>query len=342
MSSSTSMQLDAGRTPPTLTIFTVQEWKRYIINEPQKINAYTILVGKERAPPEGSSVANIKLTSSYNEQASKIALLEAYKPKTATNHITVLQELVSLRKGSDGHESKTYQKYGSRALNLANRLVSLLSGGPIYIKEQISDIELGKDNTKRTVRNIKTDEDGTYQDSVFSPGYSARDLAIDLALSMIPIGLNKEDEMLRHTINHLDTNAEPKDILEHLNKADSLACAQSAAGASISASVLNAKQKKEKKPYKCSVHGPNMSHNDDRYKVLLGKKQPKDTPKAAQASSSKETLSEVTPTEQVMIAQVAHIASPPRRRIPFSKANTYWNTDSGATSHMTPHCRWIC
>lgn len=42
-----------------------------------------------------------------------------------------------------------------------------------------------------------------------------------------------------------------------------------------------------------------------------------------------------------MMASVAHIASPPRIRPTNSRADISWNTDSGATSHMTPHREWI-
>ncbi|KAJ3520348.1 hypothetical protein NMY22_g12797 [Coprinellus aureogranulatus] len=45
--------------------------------------------------------------------------------------------------------------------------------------------------------------------------------------------------------------------------------------------------------------------------------------------------------EKVMMASVAHIASPLVRRIRNAPTNTSWNPDSGATSHMTPNRKWI-
>ena len=55
------------------------------------------------------------------------------------------------------------------------------------------------------------------------------------------------------------------------------------------------------------------------------------------AQVADEKLDDLTLEERGMMAQVAHIASPPRCRTKGSKADTSWNTDSGATSHMTPH-----
>jgi hypothetical protein len=109
--------------------------------------------------------------------------------------------------------------------------------------------------------------------STFNKGYTAKQLALDLALSMIPVSLGKDDKLLCHTINHLATDAEPSTMLKYLTKADSLAQSTSLANGT-SASTLNAaRKKKEKKGFKCSVHGFNMSHNNSTCKVQLNKAQ---------------------------------------------------------------------
>ena len=45
--------------------------------------------------------------------------------------------------------------------------------------------------------------------------------------------------------------------------------------------------------------------------------------------------------EAVSIAQAAKLASFPHRQHTSTSTDTTWNTDSGATAHMTPHREWI-
>lgn len=335
-----------------LNIFTVQTWKRVCINKALELNAYEILMGEESQP----SISDTKARASFNERRSKLVgyirstldhsqtttildgietldapaiwkrLLSAYEPKTSGGRISVLQEIITLRKGDTDHENESYTDFGTRALSLASRLVSLLPTGAEYTQEQTESTTVGTGDNARTRQILQSS-------SKFSKGYTASDLAMDLAVAMIPIGLGKDDTMLQHTLNHLGADLDPKNALEHLQKADTLVRnAQLAEG--TSATALSANQKK--KYFLCEVHGKNTTHASKDCRVLKGSGKQKQ--KAQVAEKKEENL---TPEEKVMMAQVAHIASPPIRRTNGSKANTSWNTDSGATSHMTPHRNWI-
>ncbi|KAJ2911346.1 hypothetical protein MD484_g9068, partial [Candolleomyces efflorescens] len=335
-----------------LNVFTVQTWKRICINKALELNAYEILMGEETQP----AVSDMKARSSFNERRSKLIgyirstldhsqtttvigdlgtldapgiwkrLLEAYEPKTAGGRISVLQELITLRKGDSDHENESYTDFGTRAISLASRLASLLPTGPEYTKEQTESGTVGSGQTAAT-REILSSP------SKFTKGYSAYDLAMDLAIAMIPIGLGKDDTMLQHTLNHLGADLDGKTALEHLRKADTMnRNSQLAEG--TSATALLAAQKK--KYFQCEIHGKYTTHASKDCCVLKGSGKQK---QKAQVAEKKEEI--LTPEEKVIIAQVAHIASPPIRRTNGSKANTSWNTDSGATSHMTPHRHWI-
>lgn len=160
----------------------------------------------------------------------------------------------------------------------------------------------------------------------------AADLARDLALSMIPIGLGKDDTILCNTLNHISTGDDnPRDILDHLCKADSLARnTQLANGTSAALQATTATPKKKAK-YKCKVHGWQNMHKDKDCRFQNSQKaKVAQTPAAAAAAE-----------ERVMMASVAHIVSPLVHRARSTPANTSWNPDSGATSHMTPNCKWI-
>lgn len=226
----TSTQSDAiGNSPILLSAFTIQPWKRNVVNKALEYNAYRIICGEEAKPPSGTTSEAIKLRASYDERSSKIVgyirstldytqtetvlagidildarttwktLLEFYQPKSAATRSSILQELVSVRKGSEGHENESYQDYGSRVIAIASRLISLLPKGAEYTEEAtigttVPDITDGGETSSRVVSELTAS-------STFDEGYTAKDLAMDLALSMVPIGLGKDDDLLRHTLN---------------------------------------------------------------------------------------------------------------------------------------------
>ncbi|KAJ2929055.1 hypothetical protein H1R20_g8038, partial [Candolleomyces eurysporus] len=99
--------------------------------------------------------------------------------------------------------------------------------------------------------------------------------------------------------------------------------------------ALSAASNQKKKKFHCEFHGKNNTHASKDCRILKGKQKQK-----AQIAEDREEG--LTPEEKVMMAHVAHIASPPICRTKGSAADTSWNTDSGATSHMTPHRKWIC
>lgn len=240
---------------------------------------------------------------------------------------------MTLRKGSEGHANESYQDFGSRCLALGARLTSLLGKGAAYQQETTSIITV---NVVTGTGTTASTSPRTFNDltaaSTHSLGYTAADLARDLALSMIPIGLGKEDGNLRHTLNHLPSSSDTNDLLDHLRKADSLSrntlLAEGTSSTALAA-AKNSKKEKRKLKFTCSVHGPNHTHADENCRAQKQKAQVADNPITT------------APEERVMMAQVAHIASAPRRRSPRTLANSSWNPDSGATSHMTPHRNWI-
>lgn len=85
-------------------------------------------------------------------------------------------------------------------------------------------------------------------------------------------------------------------------------------------STMDSKDKK----FFCKFHGKNILHNSEKCKKLIA-----DAGKVADGEHAH------------MAAGVSQIASPPTSRNPSQKSDSYWNADSGATSHMTSHKEWL-
>ncbi|KAJ3527988.1 hypothetical protein NMY22_g9579 [Coprinellus aureogranulatus] len=340
-----------------LSAFTFQQWKLQIENKALELNAYEILTGIEGEP---NSDADQKTKADFASRRSKIVgfirstldysqletiiggihildaptiwetLIGVYSPKTASSRMGVIQELISIRMRSPGHENETYQDYGSRCMALASRLTALLANGPRYVAEGSKAVKVPAVSDGKVVGEKDMME--LTSPSYYREGYLASHLARDLGLSMIPIGLAKEDTILRNMLNHIDADdKEPFAILDHLRKADSLIHnSQLAEGTSAALQASNT-PKKGKAKYKCKVHGWQNTHEDKDCRVQNSQNAKiAETPAAAAAAE-----------EKVMMASVAHIASPLVRRIRNAPTNTSWNPDSGATSHMTPNRKWI-
>ena len=204
-------------TPLKLSVYTVVEWKNNLITRALELNALGILENTENAPASTEA----RLTADYNARKSKIAgyirstldttqistiltgihildipavykaLLDAYEPKTSASRVSILQELVSLRQ----QDNETFEQYGSRAMEIANRLISLLPAGPTYVPETVTAVtaynSLGGTTPSYTLATFNQILAGGR--SSYVQGYTANDLARHLALSMIPIGLGDSE-----------------------------------------------------------------------------------------------------------------------------------------------------
>lgn len=347
-----------------LNAYNVQQWKFTVENKAFELNAWGILMGEEKLP---SIKADEKVKSDYASRRSKLIgyirstlnhsqvetilsgipvtnvaaiwkkLLATYEPKTSGSRIGVLQELMSLRMKSPGMENETYSDYGLRCMALAARLTSLLPQGAEYLMETTQTVTIASQTTTTgdtvTVTDVSRGAEELLTPSAFDEGYTAAHLARDLALSMIPIGLGKDDTILRNTLNHISADDDdPLVILEHLRKADSLARnTQLAEGTSAALQAGASTQQKKKAKFKCKVHGWQNTHEDKDCRVQ----------KSQQAKVAEAPAVAAAAEERVMMANVAHIASPLYRRARNTPTNTSWNPDSGATSHMTPNRKWI-
>lgn len=297
-----------------LTDATFQQWKNNVVNKSFSFCAHDILTRAEEFPLSGSAsekaffnqarsktIGYIRSTLDHAQIENLLAgipmndlpaiweaLLETYESKTSGSRATILQELVSLRKGDASHEEEGYADFGSRALALGARLANLLPSPPVYTASSY-------------VRATNT-----YTASTYTDGYSAAKLTEDLALSMIAIGLiGKDDEMLRHTLNHLDESTmNASEILKHLRKSDVLK--QNTANAE--ASALRASGSTSETPkYKCKIHGAQNSHgSEDCYQ--LKKRANKKALKAQEANAASSSSTSAPDNDQkAMLAQVAHI-----------------------------------
>ncbi|KAF8580745.1 hypothetical protein K439DRAFT_1662629 [Ramaria rubella] len=82
--------------------------------------------------------------------------------------------------------------------------------------------------------------------------------------------------------------------------------------------------------------------NDDSKKTKENKGKKDKHKQKVNATDESDPESGSSDEERVMLAHAARLASPPHTRPQHSHADTTWNPDSGATSHMTPHQEWIC
>lgn len=321
---------------PSLSVLTVARWKSQLIDEAFSLNAYGILKGTESAP---ASSADARTKSDYNARKSAIiglmrksldmaqkqtilddiadddakaiydALLATYEPKNSATRMTVMQELVALRKKED----EVYAAYGARAFEIADRLLaSLPSDAPTLVPARTRTISY----TTGTGATAQTHSgELIIEPASLTPGtYTVKDLCQQFALCMIPLGLvNKGDEMLQHTLTHLsDDDSDATTVLEHLQRSDAmirnLAMAEQA-----TASALAAKAGKSK--FTCAYHKVNATHNSKDCYVLNKRKDKDDTAKAA-AASSPSTSADLTTSEKAMMASVGHIRTDPTQGLP--------------------------
>lgn len=344
------MSTDTAATAVKLSVYTVAEWKNNVLTKALDLNAYGILDASEEAPDS----TDCKSVLDYNSRRSRLAgyirgtldvvqlstvlrdvdildnhkvyttLLAAYEPKTSASRVSIMQELITLHKKDD----ETFEQYGARAIEVASRLVSMLPAGAQYtpemssarnVSEQVSDGAGGF--TQQTVLKRILDVP-----SSFTPGYSAADLAKQMALSMIPLGLgnNESEKLLRHTLNHIDEAAtDGNTTLEHLKRADTLSRNIAMQESSASALAAQAKKAKNDRPTKkdankrCSIHGP--GHSDEQCRVQKGTTATKDSAKSATdgptaSSSSSPASPQLNNAERAMMASISHIKTSLVRR----------------------------
>ena len=357
---STNMSSDTTSTAVKLSIYTIAEWKNNLITKALEFSAYGILMGTE-SPPAPSET---RATESYNSRQSKLAgyirgtldivqittilngvdildiptiyakLLSAYESKTSASRISILQELVSLRKKND----ETFEQYGSHAIELASRLVAQLPAGPKYTPEIVKRVDV-KYGTGDAVYTTTYNHIENGKESSYVAGYTAENLAQQLALSMIPIGLGDSelDRFLRNMLNHLDkSSSDSNSTLEHLKCALTLsrnvAMMEGTTAATLAASTKKAK-------FHCShpKHGDNSTHDTKDCRIIAYNKAKKSKDSAKSAENSSLVL---LSAEQAMMAAISHIKSPTvhcshHSHRPKPTANDPWNPDTGASKHMT-------
>lgn len=273
------------------------------------------------------------------------ALLAKHETKDTNSRLLAVQQLLNLRKGDAGHESENYSTFGARCMSAANLLRNLLPpGASVTPASMVAAIGTGI-----TTAAVLTPE-------VLTQGFSATNLVDELGIGMIIIGLgNSNDEhQLKHTLTHMGVDTVDR-VLEELKKADNLVRSDELAnpGSSGEALLAKAKGKSTRTKKHCTEHPDSTTHDtkdcitlkrrkekaDSAKKSAVAKKAKKD--EKANAAESDTSDAEAQAADQAMIASAAHLASPPLRRAKNSSANTTWNPDSGATSHMTPHRAWI-
>ena len=137
-----------------LTEQNASEWKDAVVDKALVINAYHILIGMEMISSAGedataranfrgrqsqltgniSSTLNVAHRALIKNANPKIAPHDAYaiwtfivnhlKSKTTNSHLFVTQEMITLHKGSVGHEEETYSAYGACCINQGNIFIS--------------------------------------------------------------------------------------------------------------------------------------------------------------------------------------------------------------------------
>ena len=180
------------------------------------------------------------------------------------------------------------------------------------------------------------DENGAIKTpAVLTLGFTTANLVDELAIGIIIIGLGSSDDQyqLKHTLTHKGVSTLDA-ILTKLQKADNLVCSDGIAVESTpltSAGTLAAKGKKAS--FNCLLHVKNMTHNTKDCRA-----QQQDKPKAKPVTKHAHAADNGNESsDSAQITQAAKLASFPHHQRTSTSTDTTWNTDSGATVHMTPH-----
>ena len=161
---------------------------------------------------------------------------------------------------------------------------------------------------------------------------------------IIGLGFEQKDWQLQSTLTHIGVGSLAK-ILKELRNADILAKSSALAEAtSSSADALSAKRKPataSKHFFECAIHGKNGTHDSKECKVIKSAVENAKKSKLKKAKKAEEDDDSDMEADTESIAQAAKLASPPHRRRIGECTDTMWNADSGTTTHMTPHRKWI-
>src|SRR5215217_7465787 len=364
-----------------LSATSVLAWKETVINRALDLNALDILSGDEVMEKPGTSGSSedkkewreycirvtgmagyirstldlaqitsvLKGVENDNPKDMYNTLLEYYQPKTSQSRAAAFQELLSVRKTED----ESYGEFGARVVSLGSEILARCPGAPTYVPEQTDPIQVPDTTTE-----IYPDIDPTsttaiklLKHSLYLEGYTAADLIGDLITAMVIIGLPNDGDsaQLRHTLTHTDSDGSPEDTLNHLRKADGMKknnelaeeVAHAASSKAKSSKSKDKKSKSSKAKFNCKEHGPNSSHGNEDCIVQKRKAKEQKEKQAAGNAAREDYDEEETPEETAMLSATSHIASAPRYRQKHDTADTKWNADSGATSHMTPHIHWM-
>ncbi|KAG8959896.1 hypothetical protein FRC05_007218 [Tulasnella sp. 425] len=246
-----------------------------------------------------------------------------YERKDIGGRFFAMQNLMAITYKDSDHPSESLSEFGNRVVDAAKKFRDLMPDEPALVQATTTaaTATCRDEGTHRV-----TITQGTLTPATLSAGFTATMLVDELTINVIIIGLGRSEESqrLKHTL--IQTGIKSlTDLLSALQKEDSLNKSEdfSPTGNALAATTT-APRRKDKGKYFCKKHGENKSHNTRDCKAL--KTENANVGEGGQAA---------------LVAGVNKIASPPIRRSPSESANTFWNVDSGATSHMTPHKEWI-
>ncbi|KAG8963546.1 hypothetical protein FRC05_004611 [Tulasnella sp. 425] len=185
----------------------------------------------------------------------------------------------------------------------------------------------------KTDATHKIDESGYSPATVIKTTNTQAALINEMTISIIVIqlGMHKEAKMVCQSILQGPRTIEK--TLEALKTADQLIKSENMGSNATAMMAGRGKPKprptsddKDRK-FHCKIHGKNKSHNSIQCKKLYAKE-----------NAGNMADGEVQAT---LAAGVSQLPSPPLLRTTKQTSDTYWNADSGATSHMTSHREWL-
>ncbi|KAG8872343.1 hypothetical protein FRB98_009677 [Tulasnella sp. 332] len=291
----------------------------------------------------------------YDVKAIYDKLLSELKAKTINSRMFATQKMLALRRGDTGHENETYSDFANRCISQGNALKNLLALGSKFTEVQVT---MGKSVLS----------DIGYVTAVYEAGYSAKDLVDELVVSMIIVGLGfgTEESELRRTLTVVGMQS-LKELIERLRNMDTMAQSEKNAK-DMSSNVDNAlsaraKDQKQKSSAKistkqCTNHPNANSHTTEECSLTKArkgkeakKKEKAKKAKAKVATASSNSNSDAEPSDTTDLDNrkppkaCAQMAKASVSRLPSHSSdkltNTSWNTDSGATCHMTSNRHWL-
>lgn len=252
-----------------------------------------------------------------------------YEAKDPSTRFFATQKLMTIMYQDPEHASETLTEYGNRAINAGNQLKELIPEG-VTVMPAVEVHECIADKTHKVTTSVTTQVTGIAK-------FSASELVDELVVSIIILGLGTSEntKMVKHAIMHGTRTV--TDAIKKLRNADQQSKSDEIAGGTGTAMFASTRsqpkgKKKEWQPFYCKEHGPNKSHATKDCKKLNGNQN-------VGANVATET------PEKAHVAQaqleVPEMACPMILRSPKTPTDSFWNADSGATSHMTPWREWI-